>query len=410
MGGHVVRGSRPCLFALSVSVALLLGAGCTHTLRVVNISEYSGGRSVSLEQRKRISLNIDASAHEQSILVEDGIVDSLRDYADRVTVSGKKTAQGADVIAEIALDSQHEGSAWNFLITWPGFVIFTPAWNGYVYSIHHDFDVTLREPASGETLDSFKVPVDLRIRHADFDRTFWSEGMGWCGPGWSVIALVSAPFHCQYDPDVTPLAAREALSPVGKFVAKRIVEHINKLESPPEQKALPATVSSATVPVAPPQASGAGTASSLASSVATPAASGIVPAVSATGRWMPDGNNAYNLSQQQRSPLLVFAYASGVDQQETQRFESLVCSPAVADFAKGWLLLTKIDVASKAGGEAERNFARQLVRNNRVDKFPLIVVLNGSYQADYTFTSADLQGDVTTFLAALQRLKGRTVQ
>ena len=86
-----------------------------------------------------------------------------------------------DLVLAIDPVVEYKSSGWNFLINWPGYVIFTPAWNGYVYraDIATQIVVTDRE---GRSLGTLGVPVSYSLRHAELDRTFYTA-LGWFALG-----------------------------------------------------------------------------------------------------------------------------------------------------------------------------------------------------------------------------------
>jgi len=163
------------------------------------------------------------SYHEQVIL--NGVADSLRRYSSEVVMPYVKGGERkVDIVANIELHSQYDGAGINFLIDWPGFLIWTPAWNGYVYRIRHNFGVRLENSKSDTTFDTFNIPVDLDVRHAAMNRTWLAESGWWLL--YSVPALIGGIVHTNYDPNVTPLEAKEVAAPLGDYVAQEIIRHI----------------------------------------------------------------------------------------------------------------------------------------------------------------------------------------
>ena len=56
-----------------------------------------------------------------------------------------------DFIVKLDIPTEYKGSGWNFLINFPGFLIFTPAWNGYVYKVNHTVDILLISLSASQT-------------------------------------------------------------------------------------------------------------------------------------------------------------------------------------------------------------------------------------------------------------------
>ncbi len=138
----------------------------------------------------------------------------------------------------------------------------------------------------------------------------------------------------------------------------------------------------------------------------------IPPAIAlADGKWLTKGASAYALSRKERFPLLVLVYATGIDQQATEPVIRMMDDPVVTSFSKGWLPMVKVDLAAIASMvEEEKQFARQLTQNNKIDKFPIILILNGSYQADFSYVATDLQKGAVGFVEALQGIKDQMKQ
>lgn len=215
---HLVR----CIVVLTGVLAL--ASGCAHPLVVKNLDTYQVSGSMAQATKKSIGVTATCATYNDQLIL-NGVADNLRRYAGSVvTPYTKGDDQKVDVVANIDLRSQYDGSGVNFLITWPGFLIWTPAWNGYVYHIRHDFDITLRDGESDDTIETFSIPVALSVRHADMNRTALAEVGGWFF--WSVPAFIGGFIHIGYDRNVSQLEAKEVAPVLGDFVAQEIVRRI----------------------------------------------------------------------------------------------------------------------------------------------------------------------------------------
>ncbi len=218
---------------IMVICLLSLMVGCSHSLTVKNIDAYQAS-GTTLTQPATIGVT-PTYKNESDRLIIEGVTDNLRKYANIVSPYYKNSPQKVDVVIDINLSSQYEGSGVNFLITWPGFLLFIPALNGYVYTIDHNFRIDIQDGNTQNNIDSFAVPVSLNIRHADMSRTAWAEAGGWLAPGMSAVAFVSGLFHIKYDPDVTPLEAGAVKEPIGNYVAREIINRLNTRSLPNPQ-------------------------------------------------------------------------------------------------------------------------------------------------------------------------------
>ncbi len=217
---------RSNLLSIKIVIALLtlvIGLGCTHQLEVKNLRSYQNLQMNPLQ--KALVIGVVPSTediHSQELM--KGIATALGKYSATVLLPySPGSAKKADVVANIAIRPEYKGSGWNFLINWPGFLIWTPAWNGYVYKVNYNIEIMLSNGADNSKIDSWSIPIKLNLRHADFDRT-WTE-ISWLEV--SGIAFIGGILFTQYDDDVTPLLVEKIAVPIGDYIAQEIVNRIN---------------------------------------------------------------------------------------------------------------------------------------------------------------------------------------
>ena len=215
-----------------LGVGLTLAAGCAYPLTIKNLSLYKP-TSVGSVDNIKVGLNASTSTPEEERLVMATANAMKRDgyklsYPFYTTEESKKSV---DYLVKLTTSSQYEGSGWNFLINWPGFLIWTPAWHGYNYRAIFGFDADITNLATGNQLPRISSPVDLDIRHADFNRT-WTE-ISWLE--WSAIAFVGGIIFTRYDHSVTPKLLDAAEQHIADYVASKISAAIaaDKQASPP---------------------------------------------------------------------------------------------------------------------------------------------------------------------------------
>lgn len=207
--------------------ALLAGAGCTHTLEVKNLNSYRSASIVSLKKPMTIGMVQTTESPESHRLVK-AVGQALGKNSAQVLLPYTPTPdRPVDVVAEINITSEYKGSGWNFLINWPGFLVFVPALNGYVYKANYQVDIALANSANPLQKDTWTMPINLDLRHAEIDRT-WTE-IGWLE--WGVIPLIGGIVFTQYDPDVTPVLMDVIETPVGDYIAQEIIQRINASET-----------------------------------------------------------------------------------------------------------------------------------------------------------------------------------
>lgn len=172
--------------AIVLPLIAIMCWGCTHQLRVTNLDEYAVaftlGGNASRPPRVAItpfSGTPDALFFFNAVVArlnaDPGMGELRTDY--HAGLAKRRNAFKPDVILSITPTVTYRSSGWNFLINWPGFLIFTPAWHGYVYRA--DVMTSMRiYDRDGTPIDEFQVPMTYNIRHADMNRTIWT-GLTW---------------------------------------------------------------------------------------------------------------------------------------------------------------------------------------------------------------------------------------
>lgn len=194
--------------------------GCAHQLAVLNLGEYHSVRP-EIPASATVSVlegDVDSSALP---LVEAVAAGMARSGVRIVGSHSAANEKPADLVAKIGIKARYDGSGTNFWINFPGFLIWTPAWNGYVYKAEFDVHVDLARGSDPKTIvGTLDLPIKLDIRHAEMDRT-WTE-VSWLEVG--VIALVGGIMFQSYDTDVTPILMKEIERPIGEYLANRILQ------------------------------------------------------------------------------------------------------------------------------------------------------------------------------------------
>jgi hypothetical protein len=204
-----------------VGAAFLLG-GCQHSLAIKNLDTYRRQGVVS-ETPVSVGLIVHTN-DEPSSRIGEGIAAGLRNSSTDVLYPyAPAGSRKVDVQADVTIQPSYKGSGANFFINFPGFLIFTPAWNGYVYKVDYDVAVSLKRAADHAQIGSFSLPIKLNVRHADYNRT-WTE-ISWLEVG--AIALGGGIAFIQYDDHVSPLVADAAKSTLGTYIAQEIVQKMN---------------------------------------------------------------------------------------------------------------------------------------------------------------------------------------
>lgn len=214
------RSRSLCVHVAALFATSFLISGCSHTFEVKNMSLYKP-QFVNLQGKDiRVGISAVTSTPEEERLVM-AITNALKREGLKITYpfySNDENRNSVDYVVKLACSSQYNGSGWNFLINWPGFLVWTPAWHGYKYKVLYGFDADITNTKTNEALPRISSPVELDIRHADMGRT-WTE-LSWLE--WSVIAFIGGIMFTRYDHDVTPLLLDHAEYKVGDYVASKI--------------------------------------------------------------------------------------------------------------------------------------------------------------------------------------------
>jgi hypothetical protein len=207
----------PGNLVLAVLMLAVTMVGCTHQLKIKNLSAYRTTSITPMEKTLRIGIrSTGGDISDQQLTHLFGT--SLMRNNLHVTTAINNDNSNLDVLANVSVVSDNKGSGWNFLINFPGFLVWAPAWHGYKYQVTRDITVNLSDAKTGKPIDTIKVPVVLNIRHANIDRT-WTE-VSWFEFG--IIAFVGGIVFIGYDDDVTPLVQEKAGPVIAEYVAEQI--------------------------------------------------------------------------------------------------------------------------------------------------------------------------------------------
>lgn len=197
--------------------------GCTHSMKIENVDDYR----LAATAPRRLNLQlIDGSASADGKQLYDAVYAALRSHSqvDNVYILGQEPPEPPDARVTLRPTAVYDGSWWNYLITIPGFLIFTHAWNGLVYSA--DVATALEIQLSDNTdpiLSEITTAYDLR--HCDFGRGA-AISSGWYIPAWGATNLLVGFFMVEYDTDATPEFLKEVRDPYGSYIANTIVQAV----------------------------------------------------------------------------------------------------------------------------------------------------------------------------------------
>jgi hypothetical protein len=210
-------GARNVIGLLAIAV---FTSSCSHTLEVKNLDIYKPAFVNTQATGTKLGLSASTSSPEEERFITS-FANALKRDGFRVTYPffpNETNLRTVDYLVKINTASAYRGSGWNFLINWPGFLIWTPAWHGYNYGAEYDFDIEIIDTETNTSLTNIDSPVDLHIRHADMGRT-WTE-ISWLE--WSAIAFIGGILFTRYDHDITPQLVDAVEGRIGDYVAGKV--------------------------------------------------------------------------------------------------------------------------------------------------------------------------------------------
>ncbi|MGH0031387.1 MAG: hypothetical protein ACQGVC_16435 [Myxococcota bacterium] len=226
--------SRGLTLILLTLLALSGPVGCTHALRIRNADAYATTLHLGTHVETKPSIAIAPfegspdslwffNAIVERLAMDPAIGELRTDYVPRL---GERAGIRPDLIVSIDPTVDYHTSGWNFLINWPGFLIFTPAWNGYVYRADVNTNVSILDQ-DGTRLDGVDVPMTYDLRHADMHRTIWT-GLTWLEV--SALAFFGGIYNANvFDPDVVDPFQTQVKDNYANFVLSRVQARIQSI-------------------------------------------------------------------------------------------------------------------------------------------------------------------------------------
>lgn len=207
--------------AIAVSAALL---GCVHTLEIRNPAPLPP--RVAWHATPPVIGVTRGKTAEDSFRYVDLVAEALRSHgvASQV-VYPAAPGQPVDVLVAVTVTPEYLGSNGNFLVNFPGFLVFAPAWHGYIYKANPRTRLDVAK-GDGAPLAALDWEHEYEFRQADIGRT-WTE-ISWFE--WGVIALVSGIVFTRYDTDQTPVFVEQVAPNYGEAIATLLA---NRLAAPP---------------------------------------------------------------------------------------------------------------------------------------------------------------------------------
>ena len=208
-------------------LSLLILNGCSHSLSLTNEDDYYA--SSPMFNKENISIGIlPAQSSEDERLLEE-IVDNIRSLGTIKVKYPYAMNKGHEVnyIIDFGIQKEYKGNPINFLISFPGFYVFAPWWNGYKYSTNINTKITIFDYNSSDVLLSKKIETVFHCKHSEFDRT-WTQGVDWLAT-YGLASLVGGIYYMTYDDDITSDFLKKVSPNYGKYIARKFVTSMSSI-------------------------------------------------------------------------------------------------------------------------------------------------------------------------------------
>jgi hypothetical protein len=204
-------------------VLIAIMAGCSHPLQIINPHEYDAfyyTRTPYLVNE--VAIGVSPASSDQEEVFIGYICDSLNGIGN-VSIQYpyvKSPEHPVDYVLDLDVSVTYGGAGSNFYVSFPGFIVFAPAWHGYNYSADIITEVSITDYKTGMVISQASLQTLYKCVQAEFDRT-WIE-IGWLPFTFGAIPLLGGLVFMEYDPDITDSFNYELSAPYGEWISTRI--------------------------------------------------------------------------------------------------------------------------------------------------------------------------------------------
>lgn len=213
--------------AILLFLVLLVFTGCTYPLTITNEQNFA---SSGLVNAKGIKVGFLPTEDKLANSVIEEI--ALNSSVEKVK---KGHALGSDndidYACSLSTTVKYRADGQNFLITFPGFLVFTHAWLGYKYYIDIETKSQLLD-RTGKVLNDQTIITPYEIRYTSFTRGAVSSLVGWFTPGWGLLDIIPGVLYSNEYDDRANSEFFEKVKPSYKaFVARKVLDQISGLNA-----------------------------------------------------------------------------------------------------------------------------------------------------------------------------------
>ncbi len=214
---------KKILIALLVAFLIL---GCTYALKVTNEGDFEPETATLKQQVKLGVLNTNDD-------LLNGVVNKLQmdqNIAEVKIINEKNSNVDVDYMQKLERKAKYRASGQNFIITFPGFILFAHAWAGYKYYVDIATNATLLDK-NGKILRkaTFKTPYE--IRYTSFARGATTSLCGWILPPYGGLDIIAGAFFAGgFDHRGTDEFYDKIKDSYSSYIASKIVAQIKREE------------------------------------------------------------------------------------------------------------------------------------------------------------------------------------
>ena len=211
---------------ISSILFFIIFTGCAHQLTITNADDYYFSTPYI---DKLISIGILPCQSQGNERLVNEVVDNLRGLGNMKVVFPYVYSEHnpVDYVLEFNIQTDYSGDGMNFLISFPGFIILAPWWNGYIYNADVNTKVIITDYNTKQIIMTKAYDTRYNCRQSEFDRT-WTQGADFFLT-YGMASLIGGFLFTEYDNDITPYFVRGYSQSYGSYIARKVGTLLNSL-------------------------------------------------------------------------------------------------------------------------------------------------------------------------------------
>ncbi|MBI5555803.1 MAG: hypothetical protein HY920_08145 [Elusimicrobia bacterium] len=211
---------------LAALLVVSLTLGCTYALKVTNEGDFEPETTTLKQQVKLGVLNTNddlLSSVVNKLQMDPNIAEIKFNYQPNSGVE-------VDYAQKLERKAKYRADGQNFIITFPGFILFAHAWAGYKYYIDIATISTLLDK-DGKVLKNATFNTTYEIRYTSFARGATTSLCGWILPPYGGLDIIAGAFFAgTFDHRGTDEFYDKVKDSYSSYIASKIVRQIKKQE------------------------------------------------------------------------------------------------------------------------------------------------------------------------------------